>query len=53
MSKHFAANQTFKHPRFPLFFLQHWWFKFLPVLGAESLEAQKNVPQCTIKLGIK
>jgi hypothetical protein len=38
---------------FLFFFLQRWWFKLLPVLVAESLDAQKNASQCTIKLGIE
>jgi hypothetical protein len=53
MSKHFAADQMVKHPQFLFFFLQHRWFKLLPVLGAESLDVQKNASQCTIKLDIE
>jgi hypothetical protein len=53
MSKHFTANQLMKHLCFLFFFLQQRWFKLLPVLGAESLDAQKNASQCTIKLGVE
>jgi hypothetical protein len=55
VSKHFACwwlnDQT--PALFLFFFLQHWWFKLLPVLGAESLDAQKNASQSTIKLDIE
>jgi hypothetical protein len=35
------------------FFLQHWWFKLLPVLVPKSLDAENNMHQCTIKLDIE